>query len=327
MLKVDIHIEIGEYIMNYANDIEIISSALNMTDTCVLKLPKNIFYNKTHASDIFKIGDKVVIKLGYDADLVQEFVGYISSIDRTTPVILKCEDEMWNFKKKIAAEVGKKNVFSNASLSDIINRLIPSEITKHVQDIKIGNWSFEEGNTVAKELQRLKDIGIYSYFRNNEFYSHIGTLEFEQVNDANRKAKFHFQKNILDGHSLELINPLDKPIKIIAKSHTEDGSEIKVELGDTQGEIRELYFMPGLKKDELKKLAEGELKKHNKPRIKGSFTSFGFPYVSHGMVAILNDNEKILEGEYFIDKITTTVNLDSGYKRIIELGWQANTTN
>ena len=70
----------------------------SLTDTCELKLPRNIRwqgYVSEKGMPPIKRGDRITIELGYDDDLKVRFAGYIRSVDAKVPITIKCEDGMF----------------------------------------------------------------------------------------------------------------------------------------------------------------------------------------------------------------------------------------
>ncbi|UVP09466.1 hypothetical protein NXW52_16290 [Bacteroides ovatus] len=57
--------------------------------------------------ELLSAGDQVKIELGYDSNLYTEFEGYISLIGWGVPVTIRCEDEMYNLKRKTVSYSAK----------------------------------------------------------------------------------------------------------------------------------------------------------------------------------------------------------------------------
>ncbi|MFC2561370.1 MAG: hypothetical protein ACFNWV_08035, partial [Porphyromonas pasteri] len=91
---------------------EIERSTDDLTDTCKLTLPKRMLWDSKEGAPLRR-GDKVRISLGYDDDLQLAFVGYIREVGFKTPVVIECEDEMYQLKKQATV----KKAYRNASLS------------------------------------------------------------------------------------------------------------------------------------------------------------------------------------------------------------------
>ena len=92
-----------------------------LTDTAEIILPKNIrILSGKKFDEIFCAGDPVIISLGYNSELHTEFTGYLKKVSVGIPVILYCEDEMYNLKRT-TVNVSLKN----AKLEDLLKKIAP----------------------------------------------------------------------------------------------------------------------------------------------------------------------------------------------------------
>ena len=72
-----------------------------LTDSAEIVLPRRIkYFAGKDLKELLSAGDQVKIELGYDSNLYTEFEGYISLIGWGVPVTIRCEDEMYNLKRK-----------------------------------------------------------------------------------------------------------------------------------------------------------------------------------------------------------------------------------
>src|SRR5689334_10395974 len=100
MVKMNSRILIGSLVFtNQVNRVVIEESWKNITQTATIKLPR---FEKLVGDSNYKIkvGDRVVIQLGYDDVLLTEFEGYVSSRSFNSPLEFMCEDEMWKQKQR-----------------------------------------------------------------------------------------------------------------------------------------------------------------------------------------------------------------------------------
>ena len=136
------------FILDFVNSCEINSGWENLTDTCELIFPKDLYVldensqkvtwvgkntiGSTSTTPLLLRGDKITIELGYiypvgvdgdeRVDMNVEFDGYITEINNDTPIKIKCEDKMWLFKQIRC----KNQVFlsSTYKMDEIIEALI-----------------------------------------------------------------------------------------------------------------------------------------------------------------------------------------------------------
>lgn len=326
-----------EIVFDFVNEVSIETSYENLTDTAKITIPRKLnFEGKPIAvgvDSIFKRGDKVKIDLGYFPDLRTVFNGYISRVSPKTPIVLECEDEMFLLKSTIVTypkkyslvtqgKTGKKLkkpkvISANITLKELLDNIIPNEIEyKCLLDVNIG--SFRASNaSVAKVLDVLKsDYGFYSYFVD-------GVLNVGLANDSSDTniIEFKFEENIIDDSSLDYQRSEDMRLKVKAVSlNSKDNSKIDVEVGDDDGALKTFYTQNATE-SALKEFANLKLTEWKYEGFRGSFKTFGEPFVRHGDTAkLISDKFPEKDGLYEIVSVRRTFNTTDGYKQDIELG-------
>ncbi|MEM6734477.1 MAG: hypothetical protein AAF620_00265 [Bacteroidota bacterium] len=118
---------------------------------------------------LFRPGDSIEIKLGYDFNNALVFQGYVTGIDPKRPFALLCEDAAWLLKrKKISLSLrGPRN-----KLSDFIDQLLDGTgVSLHSvvkpEQITFGKIRFNNV-TVAQILNEWKKDGLISYIRDGQ---------------------------------------------------------------------------------------------------------------------------------------------------------------
>lgn len=311
-----------DWICTRVEEISIESDINTLTDTCTISLPKKIAWQGFNGSDSpLKRGDEISVDMGYlnESGLVHEFAGYIKSVSTNNPMKIVCEDEMWIFKQSPI----KKEVFRSVKLKALIEAMvaqaiIPQGHTIEIEcpiDVNLGNYRITR-NTIAQELEELKKVyGFYAYFRRingmNKLYAGWG------YPTADREVhRFEFGKNIIS-ESLEYIDAQDVKLKVKATSVLKSNKRIHVEVGDKNGELREVYAYD-MSEEDLTKFANAELERFKITGLRGSFTAFGSPSVkATDIVRIKTQNGTT--GSYLITKLTKTYNT-GGYRQKIDLG-------
>jgi len=309
-------ISIGKLRFQYVADIVIENSINTMTDTAVIKLPRNLKLNKVKLQDVIKTGDPVIINLGYDNVMFEEFTGYVVGVKANIPIEILCENEMYALKK---TKINPKS-WSKVDLKNVIKYIAPNIKYNMPENVDLGTFRIEkDDNTTAKVLNKIKEnYKLNIYFKNNILY-----VYYTNNSLMDKTYTYNFQKNIA-ANNLEWVKEDDIKIKLKAFSHLSNNTKIEIELGDKEqdAQTRTLdYYNISLKT--LKQIATEDLKKLKYSGYKGSITGFGRPYVEKGDIVILKD-ELFPEraGRYFIDK--TTVNFGSGgFRRQLELGRRA----
>lgn len=326
MVRMNSDITIGGLrFSNQVHSVNVKQAMKQLTQRATIKLPR---YNKLLllSSDEYKIkvGQKVIIKLGYDADLRTEFVGYVTRVKPTSPIEIECEDEMWRLKQSVVTWDWNK-----VELIQILTFLVPGAALNNIPDITFEKGFRLDNVSKAAALEKLcNDYGLVAYYRWNEDDQQpelfVG-LAYTQP--GFKKVKYHFQKNaIADG--LEFKSADEVKMTVRAISLLDNNNKIEVKVGDTstdsgnRAEIT-LHFYHINSEEELKKIAEEKLKSMKYDGYTGSFKSFGLPSASHGDVASLNDDKYPERNmDVFIDDME--VNYDSnGFKRTLTIGRKA----
>lgn len=328
MLKLSSKITIGEdlpepIILDFVNDIEIENSYENLTDTAKIILPYNLtFKGKTiavGADAIFKRGMKIKIELGYDGVLKEAFNGYISKVNLSVPIVLECEDRMWILKNNVVGNI----TYSSVSLSTLLKHIIPSSVTYTTNGFSfenLGKVRISNSATTSMVLKMLRDnYQIYSYFVGSTLY--VGLAY--QVS-LQKQRVFGFEKNIIEDKNLEWTNSDDIKIKVKGISIQSDNTkrEYYYPSKDTEGQ-QYVYRRPNLDQAGLEAAVKRYYESFFYSGYKGSFTTFGEPFVNHGDVVSFTGNkiEERNEGKYLVKSIKRRFGMD-GYRQDIFLGQQ-----
>ena len=303
------YIEIGKYIFRNVNSVRIESSWKELTSRATIKLP-NI--KRLLEKDI-KNGDEVLIRLGYNGELKDEFVGYVASVSPKIPLEIMCEDEMWKLKQKTVS-----HSWRSVKLKDVLKTLVP-DATIECPDVTLSPFRLDKV-TVAMALEKLKDeYMLVVYFRNKKLFVGLAYNE-KSLGEVN----YHFQKNAMMS-SLVFKKKEDIKIKVKAISIMPDNTRIEYEAGDPDGGQHTVHFYNHTKA-ELQALVKEKINRMKFDGYRGSFKAFGIPLPQHGMVAnMMDDRYPERAGSFFIDGVTTDYGAD-GFRREVELGRSANST-
>lgn len=304
---------------NALNACNIIEDTATLTDTCELLLPKK---TEWEGSDNFKLpikrGDKITVRLGYNGILKTRFIGFIRTVDAKKPIKISCEDGMFLLK---TVEVKKKG-YAKVTLKQLITDLLDGtgiQFQLIDEDIVLGPYRITK-NTVAEELNEIKtEFGLRAYFRTLEGVSKL-YVGFTYPLDSRKTESFVFGQNIISEDFVYRIAE-DVKIKIKAISIDSKNKRIEVTAGDKDGELYTVYKY-NVGKDELKRFAESELIRFKTTGFKGSFETFGEPFVNKCDIAYIeaSDNNK---GSFLIKKLEVNFGM-SGYRQKIEIGQPLN---
>lgn len=160
------HIKIGGVSFKAVNDILIKRSVYNLAATAVIRIPvtavlkyagKPPTYIETART--LKVGDPVVIRLGYDGSLSEEFRGYVKRLNYTVPLEVECEDEYYQ-TRSVNCVFSKKTT----SLKNCLNEILPTTRIGYCTDLTLKNFVINNkpGSWVLGLLK--KEYGLTVFF-------------------------------------------------------------------------------------------------------------------------------------------------------------------
>jgi hypothetical protein len=231
-----------------------------------------------------------------------------------------------------------------------------SDFSKTDLKFNVGNFTTTRGS-LASMLARIKSqYRVDSYFRGDEL--RVGYLHY--VPDDTVKHTFTFQKNILDGDRLKWQRRDDAVLSMIVKSNyliedtgttidgvsktkhacteililnqagaftyitKEKGKEFPTKYLNDIGE-RFVFNVYDAISDPKKlfEIGKPQLEKYYYDGFKGSFTTFGIPYVKHGdTVQLVNPALPEQNGLYKVRAVRYCGGFDDGYRQEISLDYK-----
>lgn len=286
------------------------------------------------------------------------FTGYVTKVGSKIPIELELEDNMWLCKQTPAPT---KTFSASDTLEDILQVLIDA-VNKthgtHFTRLAITKTTFEEfiigSETVAQVLQRMqKQYGFEFYFRSDQLRG--GILIY--IEDEAEEQQFAFQQNIISDE-LEYRRKDDIVLSVLAHNTLteetgkvcKDGSRktkrnrisvlVTIKNGRRQPDYivkhgvpvpdniegeRTTFFDPSAKNiTELGNNAYAHLIKYYYDGFRGSFTTFGIPFVRQGDNARISDS--ILperDGLYKIKKVEYSGGIN-GLRQVVTLDYRIN---
>ena len=310
---------------NFIHRGEIHQSWKNLTQSCTLQFGKNIVVvqnsEKFLLQNVLKAGDKVSVNIGYDGNLREEFSGFVTRFDARIPLTIHVEDNMWLLKKDQLSKSWPK-----ANLRDVTKYIIDYYNAKYgygfnfeADNADLGQFAIDK-MTGAQTLEFIKQTyGLISYFRGDTLYCQLAN----GIRSGRQETiRYDFRRNIIS-NNLEYMTADDLKIKVRAISFQSNNKKLKSESGDPDGELHTYHAPCGLNETDLKKYARQELDRVKYTGYRGSFLTFGIPYVQHGDIADIRDQEFTdREGRFVVDSVTTQFGT-VGIRRTIETGKKA----
>lgn len=296
--------------LNFVTAVEITRDTEKLTAEAKITLPKKLKWNGAAEVPVRR-GDSVRISLGYDGKLQLAFVGWVRDVGFKTPIVITCEDDMFQLKQMPAV----KKAYRSVSLETLLKDQGITHCLNIMGEQSLGAYRVT-ADTVASLLGKLSEQGIRSFFRyeDGEAVLYSGVI-FER--DATPAQVFKTGLNIISDDSLEQKKAENMRLRVKAVSLLPNNKKIKIEVGDADGELRTLHTY-NKTESELKAWAEQEVKRLKRDGLSGSFTTFG-----HRLLDLLDNIGLIIDGipmgVYQINKVTITYG-DGGFRQEIDLG-------
>lgn len=320
MFLLTCHITIGSASFKAVNSVVIKRSTRMCNAIATIKVPVTAVLKqegkeptKIETAQKINVGDPVIIKLGYNGNLKEEFNGFVKRLNYTVPLEIECEDWYWKLRyssiKKSYPETTVKQLLNDV-LSGTGASVHPSSIDLSLKNTVINN------KTGVWVLEKLKsDYGL------TVFFTIDGKCFAGKAYEVKGSSvKYRLRWNVLKDDDLKFYRAEDYKLKIEAKTYDRDGAKLEASVGSDGGEVKTLWFYNVSDQAQLKTLAEQELQRYSFDGYRGKIETFLIPFAEPGMIAIVDDqlySER--SGSYYIE--STEVRFGTGgARREVELG-------
>ena len=326
-------ISIGDFHFSGVHEVTIKRSIHDLMETAEIKIPAMAAISKNGnktperqiTSNMFREGDQVVIKLGYNDAIETEFSGYLKSRKLTTPLVLECEGQSWLLKTK-RVNSAKTNGRVNTLLAEALsNQYTEISVDCNIAiDIVSANANPVSVQDAINGILHATDNNLCCFFRRDgsiwcgTLYSDIAS---GQRIGGTREVKYRIGYNTLKENKLTIHNREAQPATIIYTRKAPSGSIIS---GMATGKGNEQKLMKVLnqvlKRDGLEMLAKERMYKNTYQGYEGSFVSLLQPFVWPGDLAnIENTEHPELDGLYLVES-TEVLFGTKGAGRTMEIG-------
>ncbi|WP_264522139.1 hypothetical protein [Flavobacterium sp. N1994] len=294
--------------------IDIDCSVDNLVDTASITLPEAVMNQVLNIGNQVKRGSEVIIKSGYDQDLVTEFVGYVEDVlSNDSSLKIKCEDALFLFRKGVKdVELKPTSLPKIAQL--LINQIDPS--FKLVCDYDITYEKFvihqETGYDVLKKLAEETKANIYFNTEKKELHIHPPYLE------KAGEVIYSMQDNV-EKSSLEFKKALDRKVEVTVESTNLKGKVESHTVGTSGGDKITLK-VGSVDAASRIKIANAELLRRSADMYEGSIDTWLVPFVAPTYSAKIRDEDyPEKNGTYYVTGVTTSIN-ENGAKRTVKIG-------
>lgn len=319
-LNINVKITIaGKIEFSQVKSVEIHQSIETLSDTAKIELPrgfkntkisgKRISIAEKNILDSIKIGNTIKIQVGYNGQFHTEFQGYITQIGADIPLVIHCEDEMYQLKNKALIN----ETFLSVSLKSLLQKIVP-EYDIQTLDTQLGKLMIERSSPykVLEELQ--KQYGFRFYFKGKTLFAGFKT----DVKSPKIHA-FSFNQNFRNSNELKYKTKADRKVLLKAES-SQSGSSQKLvyEFGERGFSERTLHAPMNLSLSQLKEFTEKIYKSSVFDGYEGTIESFGLPRTQAGDSIKLTDPnypDGHRNGMYLLESVTILLNAQDGFKR------------
>ena len=304
--------DIGKYTFRSLSEVRISRSRSELAATASITLPSE--YDSQYLCNVIKGGDRVSIRLGYDGHGIrEEFTGYVVDVSQRRPVVIECEDEMYQLKRQHP----KAKSWKKVKLVEVIRYLVPGAQLDEVPDVTLSPFSIKGGGSTFDAIEELCDkYGLQAFYQGGQF--HVMVPYTDMKLDT---ARYDLEQNVIRP-DLTYRREGDVRLKINAVSILPSNKKLRIDVGDSDAaSVTTLHFYNVTTEAELRRLAQDKLRTMKYDGFSGSITTFGIPYAEPGMTAEIRDRRFSGNryGRYMIDAVTTTAGR-GGFRREVKIG-------
>lgn len=305
-------IRIGKYKLAMLESVEIHKSVDLLTSTATVVVPAVVYNQSLDHEKYVKVGDPITIQLGYDENLVTEFVGYVQRIDTDDDSLtFNCEDSMYLTRKSVS-----NKQFLNTSIKAIAQYCISAIGLKNLNctyDITYQKFVINNANAfdVLKKLK--EDTKASIYMMGDTLHIHPPYVE------KGGDVVYDFSVNI-ESSDLKYRNKDDRKFEVHVDGVGLDGKKKKIVVGTTGGEKRTVNVTSPMSDADLKKRGEAELQTLTYDGYEGSVTGWLIPFVEPTYSAkIIDSDYGYKTGTYYVTAVTVNFDENGGVRKI-EIG-------
>lgn len=300
---------------------------------------------------LFKVGDPITITAWYDGYPVQTvFEGFIYDFVEGQPMTIKCLDYVYFFNlgifgsKRVLVKKNKKSKKAFASVGtsykeitlknlmqhivDFVNDTIDDKAdnTDHVAlilpipDLTLVNITFAMMSPAAILEWFKKELGLNINLLRNNLYVNIASNTTETV-------VYKTDRNVLSA-DLQKPEATFQSFKVKAWFVREDGTKDSYEVGDSNGQLKEVFFYKVKRDNTLyQKLATEALNKAKQMRFSGAITTLLYPEAKLYMKADYSEiRYPSRNANYVIVGNDLDIN-DKGYRRKLKFAYLSEKIN
>lgn len=305
----DWEITIGDFKLALLESCEVHKSVDLLADTCKIVLPEAAYNQSLKIEAQINRGDKVLVKLGYNNNLVKEFEGYLLNINTDSGnLTLNFEDDLFLMRKGVKDKEFVKSSTKQIAqyLVDAVGAAIKVECSLNMDYDKFV-ISKSTAYDVLKKIQEETKANIY--LKNGALHIHPPYLEkFGSV-------RYSFQQNI-ESSDLKYVRKDQTALEVIVTSTGKDGKKKQARFGNSKAGDKVTLDGYGLTEASMKQKAETAHNLQLFDGYEGSVSTWLIPYVEPGYSAeIIDEDYEYKNGWYYVTAVTTTFSSSGGVRK------------
>lgn len=313
MLVMEHDIQVGGYRLGVVDSVKIKKSVETLSDTATIVLP-GVYVNRSLDIETkLKVGDEVIIKLGYLRELKTEFKGYLKAFKTDgSSVSLECEDAMYLFRKTSVKSREYKQVSLKQLLGDIAQQVGISRVDC---DFEFTYEKYVTHNATALDvLKKIQDeTKANVYVDGTTLHVHP-----KYSTSSGNRIVYDFSVNV-ETSNLKYRRKDQRDYQVEVESICPNGERMKVTMGNGS-EKRSIKIYGITDKQSLKARAEEQLKLIVYDGYDGDFTGWLIPYCQPtDTVSIIDTEAPERNGMYYVVGCDVEFS-SSGGKRKITIG-------
>ena len=305
------------YRLETVESIDIECSVDNLADTATILLPEAVMNQVLNIGNQVKRGSEVVIKLGYDATLQTEFVGFVQDVvTNDSSLKIVCEDALFLFRVKVN-DIELKPTSLAKIAQYVIDQVDPSfklKVEGYDNEIAYEKFVIHQatGYDVLKKIAEETSANIYFNTEKKELHIHPPYIE------KGGEVIYSMQHNI-EKSSLEFKKAIDRKIEITIENTNSRGKVETTTIG-TSGGDKTTIKVGGQTPSMVLKKANAELLRRSADMYEGSIDTWLIPFVQPTFTAKIKDEDyPERDGKYYVTGVTTSVS-ESADKRTVKIG-------
>lgn len=270
-------------------------------------------YLTEYAKNLFSSGDKVIVRAMYEGfDWVTVFDGYVVDFIEGIPITIKCTDYVF-LLNQTTVNISEKSI----TLKNLANRILQGTgitLMEPTMDLTLQNITFRLMSPAAIFEWLKKELGINISLSGTNLYINVASNTLDTV-------YYRTDRNVI-GCDLQKPAATYQKHKVKAWFIREDGTKDSFEVGDSNGQLHEVFFYR-VKRDQTvyQNLAAEALKKIRQQKYNGSIDTLLYPDCKLFQQANYVDlRYPDRSANYVITGIDINID-ESGYHRKIKLSF------